>query len=92
MSIMVARRWAAWKADGCKGFEREETGPLSVLPLSPQLKTAAPPVQNRVQTGSDALDRCAAVLTQCVDRLRSKGLLLAVTCHTEHPLQPYKQL
>ena len=59
-----AHRWAAWKADGCKGFEREEAAPLAVLPLSPLLKAAAPPVQNRVETGSDPLDRHAPGLVR----------------------------
>ena len=52
-------RWASWKGEGCKDFERKEGGPLPALPLSPALREAALQRPSRIETGSEALNRRA---------------------------------
>ncbi len=57
--MSAGRRWAGWKGEGCKDFERREGGPLPALPLSPALREALPQRPNRIETGSEALNRRA---------------------------------
>ncbi|KAK9915708.1 hypothetical protein WJX75_002974 [Coccomyxa subellipsoidea] len=52
-------QWTKWKSEGCQGYERKEVAQLTPLALDAALQAAAaaPSNPNRVDTGSEALNR-----------------------------------
>jgi hypothetical protein len=72
-------RWTKWKSEGCQGYERKEVAQLTPLALDAALQAAAaaPSNPNRVDTGSEALNRSA------LNRLHHTSLARALLVRTQ---------
>lgn len=75
-------RWTKWKSEGCQGYERKEVERLQPLAPSTVLQAAASTLSksNRIETGSEALDRSGPPITHTTIPLYQHACLPSCTC------------